>query len=258
MSYNERFAGIARLYGITGQQKLHNAHITIIGLGGVGSWSVECLARSGVGHLCVIDLDDVSESNINRQLHALSTTIGLNKAVALAERCKLINPTLTIDVREDFAVPDNLDEIIPDQTNVIIDAVDAVAAKAAIIHFAKRSKIKVITTGGAGGQRDPLKITKGDLAKTTQDPLAAKVRSELRRKYNFSKNPKRRFGVECIYSKEQLTFPTVDGGTSQEKQQLQGSGKMDCATGYGAFVGVTATFGMVAASSAIDYLTREK
>lgn len=258
MSYDQRFAGIARLYGNAGQTKLKNAHVTVIGLGGVGSWTVECLARSGIKQLCIIDLDDIATSNVNRQIHALSTTIGMSKARVLAERCKDINPDIDISEVEDFAVRENLPDVIPAQTDVIIDAVDSVTAKAAIIHYAKRSKIKIITVGGAGGQRDPLQITKSDLAKTIQDPLAAKVRSELRRNHGFSKNPKRRFGVECIYSTEQLTFPTADGETSHQKQQLQGSGKMDCATGYGAFVGVTSTFGMVAASSAIDYITRSK
>ncbi len=254
MSYEQRFAGIARLYGRDGQNSLKNAHVTVIGLGGVGSWSVECLARTGVGNLCIIDLDDIAVSNINRQIHALSSTIGESKTSVLGQRCTEINPDINIQIVEDFAVAENLTDIIPHQTNVIIDAVDAVAAKAAIVHFAKRIKKKVITIGGAGGQKDPLKIKKGDLAKTIQDPLAAKVRSELRRNYGFSKNPKRRFGVECIYSTEQLTFPTEDGGISHQKQQLQGSGKMDCATGYGAYTGVTCTFGMIAATSAIDYI----
>ena len=256
MSYNQRFAGLARLYGQDNLRKLKDAHITVIGLGGVGSWSVECLARSGIGQLCVIDLDDIAESNINRQIHALSSTIGEGKADVLAARCKEINPDIVVDAIEDFATKDNLVDIIPQNTQVIIDAVDAVAAKAAIINYAKRNKIKIITVGGAGGQRDPLQVTKADLAKTSQDPLAAKLRAILRRDYGFSKNPKRRFGVECIYSTEQLVFPRADGSVSQKKQQLQGTGKMDCATGYGAFTGVTCTFGMVAASRAIDYITR--
>ncbi|MGQ8363926.1 tRNA cyclic N6-threonylcarbamoyladenosine(37) synthase TcdA [Glaciecola sp. 1036] len=258
MSYNERFAGIKRLYGEIGLVALQNAHVTVVGLGGVGSWSVECLARTGIGQITLIDLDDIATSNVNRQSHALTDTLGLSKVEVLSQRVLQINPDCKLTPIEDFVTQDNLHALIPQDTQVIIDAIDAVAAKAALIAFAKRKKIKIITVGGAGGQRDPMAVTKGDLAKTIQDPLSAKVRSELRRSYGFSKNTKRRFGVECIYSTEQLLFPTPDGNVSQQKQQAQGSGKMDCATGFGAFVGVTSQFGMLAASRAIDYIVRQE
>lgn len=257
MSSSNRFSGISRLYGINGHKALLNSHVVVVGIGGVGSWAAEALARTNVGIITLIDLDDVSETNINRQLHAMSSTIDKSKTELMKQRILDINPDCCVNEVEDFVTPDNARELIPSSADVIIDAIDAVKAKAAIIAFAKRAKIKVITTGGAGGQIDPLQITKGDLAKTIQDPLSAKVRSELRRNYGFSKNPKRRFGVECIYSTEQLRFPTADGGISQAKQQQQGSGKMDCSTGFGSFVAVTSNFGMIAASRAIDFIVNK-
>ncbi|MFC3120633.1 tRNA cyclic N6-threonylcarbamoyladenosine(37) synthase TcdA [Agaribacter flavus] len=256
MSYQTRFSGIRRLYGSVGAERLKNAHVAVVGLGGVGSWSVEALARTGIGQLTLIDLDDIVESNINRQLHALSNTLHSTKVDEMTARVLQINPDCKVNAIEDFVTKEGVSRYLGTQHDVIIDAIDAVAVKAAMIAFAKRNKIKIITVGGAGGQTNPLLTTKGDLAKTIQDPLSAKVRSELRRLYNFSKNPKRRFGIECIYSTEQLKFPTPDGGVSQQKQQAQGSGKMDCSTGFGAFVGVTSSFGMLAASRAIDHLVK--
>ena len=257
MNSSNRFSGVTRLYGVDGHRALTHSHVVIIGIGGVGSWAAEALARTDVGHLTLIDLDDVSETNINRQLHAMSSTIDQSKTELMKQRILDINPACCVTDIGDFVTPNNVGDLIPNTADVIIDAIDAVKAKAAIIAFAKRAKIKIITTGGAGGKIDPLQITKGDLAKTIQDPLSAKVRSELRRNYGFSNNPKRRFGVECIYSTEQLRYPTKDGGVSREKQQQQGSGKMDCNTGFGSFVAVTSNVGMMAAARAIDYITRQ-
>lgn len=251
-----RFSGLARLYGNDGLKKLTNANIVVVGIGGVGSWSAEALARSAVGNITLIDLDDIALSNVNRQIHSLSSTIDESKVAVMKQRILDINPECKVTAIEDFVTTDTLREYINDTYDVVIDAVDSIKAKAAMIAFCKRNKIKIITVGGAGGQIDPLKITCNDLAKTIQDPLAAKLRSELRRFYNFSKNPKRNFGVECVYSTEQLRYPQADGSVCFEKSQQQGAGKMDCATGFGAFVGVTATFGLVAASRAIRHILK--
>lgn len=256
MSYAQRFAGITRLYGDEGLQKIKNARICIIGIGGVGSWIAEALARTGVTNICLIDLDDVAISNVNRQIHALSSTIDMSKIDLMQTRINDINPEAKVELIEDFVTQENVNNYLHACFDVVIDATDSVKAKAAIIAHCKRNKLKVICIGGAGGQRDPLQISKGDLAKTIQDPLLAKVRSELRRFYNFSKNPKRNFGVECIYSTEQLIYPSSDGGITHSKQASQGASKMDCATGFGAFVGVTATFGLIAASRAIEHLVK--
>jgi tRNA A37 threonylcarbamoyladenosine dehydratase len=251
-----RFSGLARLYGNDGLVKLQKANIVVVGIGGVGSWSAEALARSAVGNITLIDLDDIALSNVNRQIHSLTSTIDESKVNVMQQRILDINPECKVTVIEDFVTTDTLQEYITDTYDVVIDAVDSIKAKAAMIAFCKRNKIKIITVGGAGGQIDPLQITCNDLAKTIQDPLAAKLRSELRRFYNFSKNTKRNFGVECVYSTEQLRYPQADGSVCFEKSQQQGAGKMDCATGFGAFVGVTATFGLIAASRAIRHILK--
>lgn len=259
MSYQQRFSGLVRLYGEQGLHKLSHANVCVIGIGGVGSWVVEALARSGVNSITLIDLDDIALSNVNRQIHALSSTLEQSKIDVMQARIQDINPECKVTLIEDFVTPDNVKQYIPDipKYDVVIDAADSVKAKAAIIARCKRIKTKIIVVGGAGGQFDPLQITKGDLAKTIQDPLLAKVRSELRRFYNFSKNPKRNFGVECVFSTEQLKYPTKEGGVTQAKQTSQGASKMDCSTGFGAFVGVTANFGLVAASRAIDFIVKQ-
>ena len=159
---------------------------------------------------------------------------------------------------EDFVTPDNTATLLTKEMHAVVDATDSIRAKAAMIAHCKRNKIPIVTVGGAGGQIDPTQVTKGDLAKTTQDPLAAKLRSELRRNYNFSKNPKRRFGVECIYSTEQLRYPQPDGSVCYNKSAMEGGTRLDCAGGFGAVVTVTATFGMFAAASVINRLTGQK
>jgi tRNA A37 threonylcarbamoyladenosine dehydratase len=258
MSYSQRFSGLVRLYGQAGLTKLQHSSVVVIGIGGVGAWAAEALARSGVNHITLIDLDDINISNVNRQLHAMSSTLNQSKVEVMKARILDINPDCTVDAIEDFVTPNNVHEYVNDSADVVIDAVDSVSAKVAIVVHCKRNKIKLITVGGAGGQIDPLQITTGDLAKTIQDPLLAKVRSELRRHHNFSSNPKRRFAVEAIYSTEQLRYPSDNGTVSFEKTGAQGSAKMDCATGFGAFVGVTASFGMIAATRAIAHLISTK
>ncbi len=252
MTEKQKFGGIARLYGESQLAALNNAHFCVIGIGGVGSWSAEALARSGVGKITIIDLDDICTTNINRQIHATTATVGKAKVDEMALRIAAISPQCEINVIEDFVTKDTVNEYLSNAYDVVIDATDSIQAKAAIIGYCKRNKITVITVGGAGGQIDPRQIISGDLAKTIQDPLAAKLRSELRRFYNFSKNPKRRFGVECIYSTEQLRYPQPDGSVAHHKSVLDGSTRLDCSSGFGASTMVTATFGMIAAARAVE------
>ncbi|MCW8878108.1 MAG: tRNA cyclic N6-threonylcarbamoyladenosine(37) synthase TcdA [Kangiellaceae bacterium] len=251
-----RFGGTRRLYGVTAEKKLTEAKVTVIGIGGVGSWVAEALARTAIGHIKLIDLDDICVTNTNRQIHAYKDNIGKMKVEAMAERIRAINPCCKVTAVADFINESNQAELLSDNPDYVVDAIDSVAAKVALIAYCKRNKIKVITVGGAGGQSDPLKITTADLSRTTQDPLAAKVRSELRRKFNFSKNPKRKFGIECVYSTEQLVFPTPEGEVCQQKQFTDGSVKLDCSGGIGASVTVTATFGMIAAARVINKLSQ--
>lgn len=251
----QRFGGVARLYGEQATTDICALHIAVIGIGGVGSWSAEALARTGVGQITLIDLDDICVTNTNRQIHALNDTVGQSKVDVMAARINQINPACQVNVIEDFVTPDTVMEYLAGNYHGVIEATDSIKAKASIIYYCKRNKIPVVTVGGAGGQIDPTQITCGDLAKTIQDPLAARLRNELRRNYGFSKNPKRRFGVECIYSTEQLRYPQPDGSVCHNKSLTDGSTRLDCTSGFGASVMVTASFGMFAAARLINKLT---
>ena len=224
-----RFGGIKRLYGHQQFDWLQQAHFCVIGIGGVGSWAAEALARTGVGQLTLIDLDDICATNVNRQIHALTGTVGEAKVEAMKTRCELINPDIKINVIDDFITLDNIREHIQG-FDYVIDCIDAVKEKAALIAHCKRIKLPVITTGGAGGQTDPSQISFGDVAKTTHDPLLAKVRYILRKQYNFSSNPKRKFNVDCVYSTEQLVYPTSEGEVCQAKQGADGFNKVGTET----------------------------
>ena len=250
-----KFGGTQRLYSQTGFDNLNRSCVTIVGIGGVGSWVAEALARTAIGKMILIDLDDLCITNTNRQIHATDDNVGRLKVEVMAERIKLINRNCQVIPVVDFISKDNLAEHIDNNTDYVVDAIDNARTKAALIAYCKRQKIKILTIGGAGGQKDPLKITLGDLSRSWQDPLSAKVRSELRSNYRFSKNPKRRFGVECVYSTEQLIYPKANGGVSLEKQSRAGSARLDCAQGFGAAVTVTATFGMIAAARIINKLS---
>jgi tRNA A37 threonylcarbamoyladenosine dehydratase len=250
----QRFGGIARLYGRLGLERLAAAHVAVVGIGGVGSWAAEALARSGVGEISLFDLDDVCVTNTNRQIHAHAGNIGRAKVEAMAERIRAINPDCTVHAVADFVTRETMAEYITENLDGVIDCIDSVAAKAALIAWCKRRKIQVVTTGGAGGQIDPTQIQVADLNKTFNDPLAAKVRSLLRRDYNFSRTPGRTYSVPCVFSTEQLRYPKPDGSVCQAKGFVGEGVRLDCAGGFGAVMMVTATFGMVAAARLIDKL----
>ncbi|MFO7909848.1 MAG: tRNA cyclic N6-threonylcarbamoyladenosine(37) synthase TcdA [Halomonas sp.] len=255
--YELRFGGIRRLYGRRAAEAFRTAHVVVVGVGGVGSWAAEALARSGIGRLTLIDLDDVCVSNVNRQLHALDGTIGRPKVEVLAERCRLIAPEMEVIADSAFVTPTNLAERIPDSADHVVDAIDSVVAKAALIAWCKRRKIAITVTGAAGGQSDPTRIQVADLTRTEQDPLLAKVRSRLRRDHGFSRNPKRRFAVECVYSDEQLMYPGADGEVCAQKPSNAEATRLDCASGFGAATFLTGTFGFVAASRVLARLARK-
>ena len=255
-----RFGGIARLYGMQSLEWLQESHVCVIGIGGVGSWAAESLARSGIGQITLIDLDDICITNTNRQIHALDTTQGAVKVEAMADRILSINPTCLVNPVAEFISRDNLNDLVHEDFDLVIDAIDSVQSKAALIAHCKRRKIPLIVAGGAGGQVDPRQITSGDLAKTTHDPLLSKIRNMLRREYNFSKNPKRKFGVECIYSTEQLVYPQADGSVCQAKPapSVDGNTKLDCSSGFGAATMVTASFGLMAAARGVDKILAKR
>ncbi len=249
-----RFGGIARTYGSAALERFQQAHVCVIGVGGVGSWAVEALARSGIGAMTLIDLDNVSESNINRQLPALGSTVGMAKIEVLRRRVLDINPACRLQLIEDFIDADNIPTLITSELNYVIDCIDNFRVKAALIAHCKRHKIKIITLGGAGGQRDPSKIRLGDLARSQHDPLLARVRKELRQHYHFSRNPQRRFEVPCVWSDEQLGFPTAYGEISAQRPADTAAGGLSCAGGLGSVMTVTASFALFAVSHVLEKL----
>ncbi len=256
--YKLRFGGISRLYGNQGAEVLQNSHFCVIGIGGVGSWAAEALARNGVGEITLIDLDDICITNINRQIHALTHTVGLSKVDVMSERIKDINPECKVNVVEDFVTTENLHDLLSQRFDYVIDAIDSVNIKTKIIAYCKRNKLPIITIGGAGGQTDPTQIQISDLSQTYQDPLLAKVRNQLRREHNFSRNVKRRFSIDAIFSTEQLMYPDSEGNVCHQKPAQDGAMKLDCSSGFGATTHVTATFAFFAVSRSIKKLLNKK
>ena len=250
-----RFGGVRRLYGEDGLVRLQSAHVYVIGLGGVGSWAAEALARSAVGGLTLIDLDNIAESNINRQLHALDGALGKAKVSAMAERIRLINPFCRVREIEEFVTPANVVEMLAGDGDAVLDAIDDARAKVALAAHCRQRKIPLVMAGGAGGRLDPTRIRSGDLADATGDRLLAKVRTALRRDHGFpraSTTAKKapRLGIDCVYSDEHVRKPMEDG-CEFEASALSG---LHCA-GYGSSVCVTAAFGMAAASRILDLLS---
>ena len=250
--FQRRFGGIARLYGDAALQMLADSHVCIVGIGGVGSWATEALARSAVGKLTLVDLDIVSESNINRQIHSLSHTVGRNKVDVMAERIREINADAEVYCIDDFITTNNVDHLLVGRFDYIVDCVDSFRVKAALINHCKHARVPVITIGGAGGQSDPMRIRVADLARTEHDPLLARTRKLLRQDYGFSRNLKRRFDVPCVYSAEQLVFPTAEGGISPTRPEGMDASDLGCAGGIGSVSTVTASFGLVAAAHVLD------
>jgi tRNA A37 threonylcarbamoyladenosine dehydratase len=249
----ERFSGIQRLYGAVAAEQIRAMHVCVIGIGGVGSWAVEALARSGVAALTLIDYDEICVTNINRQVHAIDSSLGSKKIVAMSERVKGINPQCHCTVLDDFITDKNLFDHLSVESGIdcVIDAIDSIKFKAALIYYCKRNRIPVITTGAAGGLTDPCQIMIKDLARTFNDPLAAKVRARLRAEHGFTRNPKRTFGVECVFSSQQQVYPKEDGSVGYRKPGVHGV-HLDCRMGYGSASFVTATMGFAAVSRIIE------
>lgn len=254
-----RFGGVARLYGPAGLAAFERAHVAVIGIGGVGSWAVEALARNAIGRLTLIDLDNVAESNTNRQVPALDGNYGKAKVTAMAERIRLINPDCRVDEVEDFVEPANFDSVLGSGFGFVIDAIDSVRTKTALIAWCVEHEQPLITVGGAGGQLDPTRIRIDDLALTIQDPLLSKVRGQLRKSHGFPRGPKSRFKVSAVYSEEPLIYPDAPAAESSEDADqaetapgYTGPVGLNCA-GFGSSVCVTASFGF----AAVSYVLRE-
>lgn len=240
-----RFGGLNRLYGVPGTARIRAAHVAVVGIGGVGSWTAEALARSGVARLTLIDLDHVAESNINRQVHALDATLGQAKVLAMRERIVQIHPRCQVDAVEEFITPDNLASLLPADTDALIDACDQVAAKAAMAAWARARGMVFISVGAAGGKRHAQAVEVADLAHCTHDPLLAQVRYRLRKHHGAPREGKP-IGVTCVFSREAVAPP-------DPSCNIDGDGSLSC-HGYGSVASVTATFGLCAAGWVIDQL----
>jgi len=262
MNMDRRFGGLARLYGVTGAARIRAAHVVVIGVGGVGSWTAEAMARSGVARLTLIDMDHIAESNINRQIHALDTTLGQSKVQAMRERIAHINPQCQVDCVEDFVDAKNWPDLLPSDlqpdggATAFVDACDQVSAKTALAAWAIANGASLISVGAAGGKRFPHHVDIEDLAAVTHDPLLASIRSRLRKVYGAPKTGK--MNVMCVFSREPVAKPAVKGADTEQLTDslaenslavsIQGisDSSLNC-HGYGSAVTVTSTFGMCAA-----------
>jgi tRNA A37 threonylcarbamoyladenosine dehydratase len=235
---SRRFGGVSRLYGADLRARFQQARVVVAGLGGVGSWAAEALARTGVGHLILIDFDHIAQSNTNRQLHALDGQYGKAKVQAMSERIRQINPDIKLTVCDSFLGPENLDILIP-QDALVLDATDSVETKIALVIWATQNNRSLVMCGAAGGKTDPTSVRCDDLSRTEQDALLAKVRQGLRQDHGFSRNLKKKMGVRAIYSQE----PRAGAST----------GGLAC-SGYGSTVMVTAACGLAAAAEILNLI----
>lgn len=256
--WTQRFAGIDRLYGAGALARFADSHVAVVGLGGVGSWLVEALARSGVGRLTLIDADDLCVSNTNRQLPALEGQYGRNKAVAMADRCLAINPAMAVDPVLDFLTPSNLEDMLGRGYDLVVDACDSFRTKVEAIAWCRRRKIPMITVGAAGGRLDPTLVRVRDLSRTEHDAMLALIRRKLRGEFNFPKNHQRYFGVPAIYSLENVRYPQADGSVCGLRPKLGADAalKLDCGAGLGAATHITGAFAFVAAGKALEMLLK--
>jgi tRNA A37 threonylcarbamoyladenosine dehydratase len=244
---DRRFGGLDRLYGATGASRLRQAHVVVVGLGGVGSWAAEALARSGVARLSLIDMDHVAESNINRQIQALGNTLGQAKIQAMAQRIALINPDCQVHAIDDFVSPENWSRLVPADADAVIDACDQVLAKTAMAHWAQQTRNLFITVGAAGGKRLAHQVAVDDLSRCTHDPLLAKVRYRLR-KYHGAPRDAKKMRIACVFSTEAVQ-------SAHQTADAPADNNLNC-NGYGSSVAVTASFGMCAAGWVMNQLSQ--
>ena len=239
---DRRFGGVARLYGPELRERFRHATVVVAGLGGVGSWAAEALARTAIGHLVLIDFDHIAESNTNRQLHALEGEFGRAKVQAMTDRIRLINPEIKLTSHDAFLEPENLDSLIPENA-IVLDATDSVQTKIALAVWANKNQRALVMCGAAGGKSDPTSVRCDDLSRTEQDALLAKVRQGLRQDHGFSRNLKRKIGIRAIYS--------------HEPRAGIASGGLAC-SGYGSTVMVTAACGLAAAAEVLNLIADQQ
>jgi tRNA threonylcarbamoyladenosine dehydratase len=242
---DRRFAGLDRLFGLTGAGRIRQSHVAVVGVGGVGSWAAESLARSGVGKLSLIDFDQVAESNVNRQIHATEATFGQAKVVAMRDRIHTYFPLCEVTCIEEFATPANWPQLLPEGVDAVIDACDQWNVKVVMSNWAIRHRIIFISSGAAGGKRQGHLARVEDLSKVTHDPLLSKVRYQLRKEFGAHRQGKK-MGVTCVFSSEPVAPPDVSCAIGSD-------GSLNC-HGFGSLVTVTATFGQCAAGFVLNEL----
>jgi tRNA A37 threonylcarbamoyladenosine dehydratase len=244
--FETRFGGIARLYGRAGLARLRAAHVCVIGIGGIGAWSAEALARSGVGALTLVDLDEICVTNINRQLHALTETVGRAKVEVMAERIRAINPDCKVTAAQKFFNEESAEELLAPKFDFVLDAIDNVPNKVLLLVRCREKNLPVVACGGAGGRRDLTSVRVGDLSKASHDKLLSEVRRRLRKDHNF---PAERLamGIPCVYSVEKTVFPQPDGSVCGTRPEAEEGARLNCNGGLGSATFVTGTFGFAAA-----------
>jgi tRNA A37 threonylcarbamoyladenosine dehydratase len=244
--FETRFGGIARLYGQSGLEKLRAAQVCVVGIGGVGAWAAEALARSGAGALTLVDLDEVCVSNINRQLHALTETVGRAKVEVMAERIRAINPDCRVTAEQKFFNEQTANELLAPRFDFVLDAIDSVTNKILLLAACRQKNLPVVACGGAGGRRDGTQIRTADLAKVSHDRLLAEVRKKLRKEHHFPAEGSA-MGVECVYSAERPVFPQPDGSVCENRAATEDGTRLNCDGGLGSATFVTGAFGFAAA-----------
>ncbi|HEX5664294.1 MAG TPA: tRNA cyclic N6-threonylcarbamoyladenosine(37) synthase TcdA [Xanthomonadaceae bacterium] len=255
----ERFGGVDRLYGRGALARFAAAHVCVVGIGGVGSWAVEALARSGVGRLTLIDADDLCVSNSNRQLPALEGQFGRSKVAAMAERCRAINPTVEVIEIASFLTPSNMAALLEGGFDLVLDACDSFRTKVELIAWCRRRKQAIVTVGSAGGRTDPTQVRVRDLSRTEHDAMLSLIRKKLRGEFNFPKNRDRYFGVPAVYSLENVRYPQADGSVCGVRPRLDPDAalRLDCGAGLGAATHITGTFAFAAVGKMLEVLLKK-
>jgi len=252
--WQRRFGGITRLYG-TNASTLAHCRAMVVGIGGVGTWVAEALARSGVGKLTLVDADAVCETNTNRQIHAVHSEIGHPKVASMSRRLQAINPGINVLPIEEFFSAGNADRLLDPLPDVVVDAIDTVPAKSLLLATCWRADIPVVTCGGAGGRTDPTRIRSADLGHSGGDPLLRAVRRMLRTKHGVERDPNGIFHIPAVFSSEPIRFPWANGTVCAQPEPGT-SQRLDCASGLGTVAHVTGSFGLAAAARSIALLLR--
>lgn len=259
-AWQQRFSGVDRLYGAGAVAHFAQCRVAVVGMGGVGSWLVEALARTGIGHLTLIDADDICVSNTNRQLPALAGQYGRPKVDAMAERCRAINPQITVETIASFLTASNLESLLDRGFDLVLDACDSFRTKVEMIAWCRRRKIPLVVVGAAGGRTDPTLVRIRDLSRTEHDAMLALIRKKLRAEFNFPRNADRYFGVPAVYSLENVRYPQADGSVCGLRPSAgpEAALKLDCGAGLGAATHITGAFAFAAVGKGIELLLKRR